>query len=30
MILMETNVLAEPLRRAPEPRVAGWLNAQAP
>lgn len=29
MILVDTNVVSEPLRRAPEPRVAEWLNAQA-
>ena len=29
MILVDTNVVSEPLRRAPEPRVAGWLDAQA-
>ena len=30
MILVDTNVVSEPLRRAPEPRVAGWLDARAP
>ena len=29
MILVAANVVSEPLRRAPEPRVAGWLDAQA-
>ncbi len=29
MILVDTNVVSEPLRRIPEPRVAGWLDAQA-
>ena len=29
MILVDTNVVSEPLRGAPEPRVAGWLDAQA-
>ena len=29
MILVETNVVSEPLRRASKPRVAGWLDAQA-
>ena len=29
MILVDTNVVSEPLRRAPEPRVATWLDAQA-
>ena len=29
MILMDANVVSEPLRRAPEPRVAEWLDAQA-
>ena len=29
MILVDINVVAEPLRRAPEPRVAEWLDAQA-
>ena len=29
MILVDINVVSEPLRRAPEPRVAGWLDAQA-
>ena len=24
MILVDTNVVSEPLRRAPEPRVAEW------
>ncbi len=29
MILVDTNVVPEPLRSAPEPRVAEWLDAQA-
>ena len=29
MILVDTNVISEPLRRVPEPRVAAWLDAQA-
>ena len=29
MILVDTNVVSEPLRKAPEPRVAAWLDAQA-
>ena len=29
MILVDTNVVSEPLRGAPEPRVAEWLDAQA-
>ena len=29
MILVDTNVVSEPLRRAPEARVAEWLDAQA-
>ena len=29
MILVDTNVVLEPLRGAPEPRVAEWLDAQA-
>ena len=29
MILVDANVVSEPLRRAPEPRVAEWLDAQA-
>ncbi len=29
MILVDTNVVLEPLRRVPEPRVAEWLDAQA-
>jgi toxin FitB len=28
MILLDTNVLSEPLRPAPEARVLAWLNAQ--
>ncbi|QJQ94829.1 MULTISPECIES: PIN domain-containing protein [Halomonadaceae] len=29
MILLDTNVIAEPLRRKPEPRVIEWIDAQA-
>ncbi|MDE0532803.1 MAG: type II toxin-antitoxin system VapC family toxin [Albidovulum sp.] len=29
MILVDTKVVSEPLRVAPEPRVAEWLDAQA-
>ncbi len=29
MILVDTNVVSEPFRSVPEPRVADWLNAQA-
>lgn len=29
MILVDTNVVSEPLRRAPEPQVSHWLDAQA-
>ncbi|MDE0705059.1 MAG: type II toxin-antitoxin system VapC family toxin [Rhodospirillaceae bacterium] len=29
MILVDTNVVSEPLRGAPEPRVSAWLDAQA-
>ena len=29
MILVDTNVVSEPLRGAPQPRVAEWLDAQA-
>ncbi len=29
MILVDTNVVSEPLRRAPEQRVTEWLDAQA-
>lgn len=28
MILLDTNVVSEPLRHAPETRVIGWLDAQ--
>lgn len=28
MILLDTNVMSEPLRRAPEPRVIDWIDAQ--
>lgn len=29
MILLDTNVVSEPLRRAPELRVITWMDAQA-
>lgn len=29
MILLDTNVVSEPLRRAPEARVISWIDAQA-
>ena len=29
MILVDTNVVSEPLRAVPKPRVAEWLDAQA-
>ena len=29
MILVDTDVVSEPLRRVPEPRVDGWLDEQA-
>lgn len=29
MILLDTNVVSEPLRRAPETRVVSWIDAQA-
>jgi predicted nucleic acid-binding protein len=28
MILLDTNVISEPLRPTPEPRVIGWIDAQ--
>ena len=28
MILVDTNVISEPLRHAPEPRVIEWIDAQ--
>lgn len=28
MILLDTNVVSEPLRQAPEPRVIDWIDAQ--
>ena len=28
MILLDTHVMSEPLRRAPEPRVIAWIDAQ--
>ena len=29
MILLDTNVLSEPLRQLPEPCVIEWIDAQA-
>ena len=29
MILVDTNVMSEPLRKVPAPGVAEWLDAQA-
>lgn len=29
MILLDTNVMSEPLRQVPEPRVVRWIDAQA-
>ena len=29
MILLDTNVVSEPLRPAPDPRVVEWIDAQA-
>ena len=29
MILLDTNVISEPLRRGPEPGVIEWIDAQA-
>lgn len=29
MILLDTNVMSEPLRHTPEPRVIEWIDAQA-
>lgn len=29
MILLDTNVVSEPWKPAPDPRVAAWLDAQA-
>jgi len=29
MIILDTNVISEPLRQAPESRVIEWINAQA-
>lgn len=28
MILLDTNVMSEPLRQAPNPRVIAWIDAQ--
>ncbi len=28
MILLDTNVISEPMRRQPEPRVIQWIDAQ--
>lgn len=30
MIVLDTNVISEPLRPAGEPKVRDWLNAQSP
>ena len=30
MIILDTNVVSEPLKPAPDPQVLDWLNAQAP
>ena len=30
MIILDTNVVSEPLRAEPEPAVLAWLDAQAP
>jgi toxin FitB len=30
MIILDTNVVSEPLRPKPNPEVLGWLNRQAP
>lgn len=30
MIVLDTNVISEPLRAAGEPRVRAWLNEQSP
>lgn len=30
MIILDTNVVSEPLRPEPEPAVLAWLDAQAP
>jgi len=29
MILLDTNIISEPLRRTPEARVVNWLDAQS-
>jgi predicted nucleic acid-binding protein len=29
MILLDTNVISEPLRRSPEARVINWIDAQS-
>ena len=29
MILLDTNVVSEPMRQQPDPRVQNWLDAQA-
>ena len=28
MILVDTNVISEPLRQTPDPRVTEWIDAQ--
>lgn len=30
MIILDTNVVSEPLKPLPNPEVVDWLNAQAP
>ena len=30
MIILDTNVVSEPLKPRPEPKVLAWLDAQAP
>ena len=30
MIVLDTNVVSEPLKQAPNPAVVDWLNAQVP
>jgi predicted nucleic acid-binding protein len=30
MIILDTNVVSEPLKPAPDPQVLDWLNAQVP
>jgi len=28
MILLDTNVISEPMHRVPDPRISAWINAQ--